>query len=95
MELQFAENAKIGVLNLKGVGEHGYDKGQFFMSRQRDLQYKFLRRVAEMEPVIDDLKSAGPCPFDRCNALKNVEERLTALPEPCDVRRITSVDGDG
>ena len=64
-------------------------KGTILMSKQWDLQCKFLKRVGEIERIIDGLKSAGPCPLDGWNALKNVEAHLNALAGRCDVERIT------
>ena len=49
------------------------------LSQQQKLHHKAKGHRAALEEVIDQLKSAGPCPLDVENAIMNIKERLAAL----------------
>jgi hypothetical protein len=49
------------------------------LSQQQKLHHKAKGYLAALEEIIDQLKSAGPCPLDGENAIMNIKERLAAL----------------
>ena len=49
------------------------------LSQQQKLHHKAKGHLAALEEIIDQLKSAGPCPLDGENAIMNIKERLAAL----------------
>ena len=51
------------------------------MTQQQKLHAKASDAIRALETAIDNLKSAGPCPLDGNNALRNIEERLRAILE--------------
>ena len=57
------------------------------MSKQQDLHARALKRLADLERIIDQLKAAGPCRLNRWNALLNTREWLVALAGRCDLER--------
>lgn len=50
-----------------------------FMTRQQKLHAEATNAIRRLESAIDGLKSAGPCPLNGNNALRNLEERLRAI----------------
>ncbi|AWJ83358.1 hypothetical protein TSH58p_07340 [Azospirillum sp. TSH58] len=48
-------------------------------TKQQRLHREALRAIARLETLIDELKSAGPCPLDRRNALLNTHEQIKGL----------------
>jgi hypothetical protein len=49
------------------------------LSQQQKLHHKAKGHLAALEEIIDQLKSAGPCPLDGENVIMNINERLAAL----------------
>ena len=49
------------------------------LSQQQKLHHKAKGHLAALEEIIDQLKSAGPCPLHGENAIMNIKERLAAL----------------
>ncbi len=48
-------------------------------TKQQRLHREALRAIAKLETLIDELKSAGPCPLDGRNALLNTHEQIKGL----------------
>lgn len=49
------------------------------MSKQRTLHEKVIKKLSDLETLIDQLKAAGPDELDGYNALLNTRERLEGL----------------
>lgn len=49
------------------------------MSKQRTLHARAIKKMCELEAIIDQLKGAGPDQLDGWNALLNTRERLQGL----------------
>lgn len=49
------------------------------MSKQRTLHERVIRKLSDLEALIDQLKAAGPDELDGYNALSNTRERLKGL----------------
>lgn len=49
------------------------------MTKQQKLHRRAIKHLAEIEGIIDQLKTEGPCRLDGDNAIMNIRERLGGL----------------
>jgi hypothetical protein len=59
------------------------------MGAQRELHQAAIEHLHALKAIIDKVKTAGPHPLDRWNALMNISERLAALVDRCDLENMT------
>ncbi len=59
------------------------------MEAQRELHQAAIEHLHALKRIIDQVKDAGPHPLDRWNTLLNINERLVALVDRCDVENMT------